>query len=389
MTKVSWKRILQRAGNDLPSSGRPYAERPHLQAVPRSGPRPMQMDDGAGLVAGELESELRRALQRQQASSNHEPQHGGGGGGWDPIFVAQDLRHQEPVSPVPASHYLQAQQPRRSNTARNIIAVSLSAVVVGFAVQQLGSQWSDSDQGGGGGGGGNGGGGQYRNVEQASLGTAIKGKDQSQFVQTGYAIQPLVQPGSPTDLSPVEEAPRTKNLVPQPMQDTSDEAASMFKRDMEEARKLFDNKDQPVAAAPARAPEPVAQPAPTPAPAQIAAVTPSRIAPPAAQKAAPVPAPTTPAGPPVSGAEEGKLMQRASELMQRGDITGARLLFEHLARRGSAIGAFALAQSFDAKYLQKMYVRGLTPDQKQADYWYKRAVELGGTTAAMDSGRRQ
>ncbi len=374
MTKVSWKRILQRAGNDLPSSGRPYAERPHLQAVPRGGPRPVRLDDGPGLVAGELETELRRALQRAQATSGHEPQPPE----WDPIFMAQELRHNEPVSPVPAAHYTQPQPRRRSNTTRNIIAVSLSAVVVGFAIQQVGDQWRDSE-GGGGGGGGNGGGGEYRS-EQASLGAAVKAKDQGKLVNTGYAIQPLIQPGSPTDLAPVEEAPRTKSLLPQ--EDKTADAAATFKRDMEEARKLFDRKEEPVAAAAApklaAEPEPVAEPAPPPA--QIAAVAPARVAPPA-KKAAPAPS-----GPPVSGAEEGKLMQRASELMERGDITGARLLFEHLARRGSAIGAFALAQSYDQKYLQKMYVRGLTADQKQADFWYRRAAELGGTTA-MQGGR--
>jgi hypothetical protein len=383
MTKVSWKRILQRAGNDLPSHGRPFAERPHLQAVARSGPRPVRLDEGPHQVAGELESELRRALQRAQATSHHEPQDQG----WDPIFMAQELRHHEPVAPVPAAHYIQAQAPRRrSSAARTLIAVSLSAVVVGVAVQQLSGQWGSETEygGGGGGGGGNGDGTEYRSTEQASLGAVTK--DQGKLVQTGYAIQPLVHPGNPTDLAPVEEAPRGSRLAPP--QDTSDEAAAMFRRDMEEARKLFDRKDEPALAATARAAEPAPAPAaePAPPPAQIAAVAPARIAPPA-QKAAPAaPAQQAPAGPPVSGAEENKLMQRASDLMQRGDITGARLLFEHLARRGSAIGAFALAQSYDPKYLQKMYVRGLTPDQKQADFWYRKAAELGGTTA-MEGGR--
>lgn len=93
--------------------------------------------------------------------------------------------------------------------------------------------------------------------------------------------------------------------------------------------------------------------------------------------------------PQLSSAEEEKLLQRATGLMQRGDITGARLLFEHLAFRGSALGAFALAQSYDQRYLEKLYVRGLAADQKQADYWYRRAAELGGTSVGVSaSGRR-
>jgi hypothetical protein len=367
MTKVSWKRILQRAGNDLPSNSRPFAEHPHLQPVPRVGPRPVALDDGPAPVAGELESELRRALQRAKSTSGHEPAQQG----WDPIFMAQELRQREPVTPVPTAHYMQSRSPSRSKTTRNLIAASLSAMVVGFAVHQFGGMWQDSEGDGGGGGGNGGGGGQYRSAEQASLGAPMKAKSQGQLVETGYAIQPLVNAGSPTDLGPVEETPRTKSLLPQ---EPAVEAASTFKRDMEEARKLFDRKEEQVA--PARAPEVAAEPTPAAPPAQIAAVAPSRVAPPVAEQ---------PAASGINSAEESKMMQRASDLMQRGDITGARLLFEHIARRGSAIGAFALAQSYDQKYLQKLYVRGLAPDAKQADYWYRRAAELGGTA---DSGKR-
>jgi TPR repeat protein len=41
------------------------------------------------------------------------------------------------------------------------------------------------------------------------------------------------------------------------------------------------------------------------------------------------------------------------------------------------LGAFALAQSYDSKHLKKLLVRGLAPDDKQADYWYRKAAELG------------
>jgi hypothetical protein len=204
----------------------------------------------------------------------------------------------------------------------------------------------------------------------------MRAKDQSEFVQTGYSIQPLINPGNPTDLSPADEAPRTKSLLPQ--ETATSESTASFRRDMEEARKLFDRPEESQAAAPVVEPEPVAPPA------QIAAVTPARIS--APEKAASSSKPTAP-GPSITGGEEGKLMQRATDLMQRGDITGARLLFEHLAFRGSAIGAFALAQSYDQKYLAKFYVRGLTPDQKQADYWYKRAAELGGVMASSGSSK--
>lgn len=370
MTKVSWKRILQRAGNDLPASGRPFAGRPHVTPMPR-GPRPVRVDD-APSVAGELESELRRALQRAQSTPDPDPKHQG----WDPIFMAQGLRHTEPVSPVPASHYAQL-QPRRSKTARNIIVMSLSAAVVGLAVQQLSEGWRNSEGEGGGGGGNGGGTGQYRNADQASLSAPIRAKEQGQVLETGYAIQPMINPGNSTDIGPVEETPHGKaGLLPQEAAPV--DAATSFKRDMEEARKMFDRGEDQASAA--VRPAPASKPAYEQAPAQIAAVAPARIAPPAAD-----PAPS--AG--ISNAEEGKMMQRATDLMQRGDITGARLLFEHIARRGSAIGAFALAQSYDQKYLQKLYVRGLTADPKQADYWYRRAAELGGPSGSENGKIRR
>lgn len=358
MTKVSWKRILQRAGNDLPMSDRSFDDRPRLQAVPLlSGPRPVRMDETPNPVAGELETELRRALQRAKSTPSPEPQPQNQA--WDPIFMARELRHTEPVSPVPASLYKHPISTAGSKTTRNIIAASLSALVVGFAIQQIGSQWLDSEGGGGGGGTG---GGQTRDAEQPSLSAPLKAKDQSKFVQTGYAIQPLINPSNPTDLSPIDEAPRTKNLIPETK---PADATTAFQRDMEEARSLFDRKEEPVAAIPV----------PARAPAQIAAVTPARVAPAeiVSKQTAPVPS--------IDSIEEKKLMQRANELLQRGDVTGARLLFEHLASRGSAIGAFALAQSYDQKYLEKLYVRGLTANQKQADFWYRRAAELGGVAA--------
>jgi hypothetical protein len=379
MTKVSWKRILQRAGNEFPSTGHEIAERPRQQATVR---RPLPASRAAeppSLVAGELETELRRALQRQQGSPAREKQE------WDPIFMAQELRN-EPLMPVPYEAYNSAPPKKRGVTTRNILAVSLSAVVVGFAVQQIGDSWRDSNGGGGGGSGGNGGGGQHQQTESASIAAPLKVKDQAKLVQTGYAIQPLISPGVPVDLEPSYSTPKlgANEPVIAPQEKAASDAAAMFQRDMEEARKLFESKEE--ANARPSMPTPVAAPV-TPSRATIttpvtsAAVTPAAVAP-AAKPSTPVapvavnPSAKTSA---INGAEENKLLARANDLMQRGDITGARLLFEHLAFRGSALGAFALAQSYDPKHLQKLYVRGLTPDQKQADYWYRKAAELGGS----------
>lgn len=396
MTKVSWKRILQRAGNDFSSPGHEIDERPReeVNARPRQATvrRPRAVSQAAeppSLVAGELETELRRALQRQQGSSSRDQQE------WDPIFMAQELRT-EPLMPVPYDAYAAAapQAKKRGATTRNILAVSLSAVVVGFAVQQIGNQWSDSENGGGGGGGGGNDGGQYERTEAASIAAPMKVKDQAKLVQTGYAIQPLISHPAPTELEATYAPPKlvAKEPEPAPQDTANDEAAAMFQRDMEEARKLFESKEEQ--AGRNAAPPVAAQVTPARAPVTTAAVTPAAVAP-----AARAPAPVAPVAvkpsatakpqaekaPSVSSGEENKLLARANDLMERGDITGARLLFEHLAFRGSALGAFALAQSYDAKHLEKLYVRGLAPDAKQADYWYRKAAELGGGQRAKNS----
>ncbi len=227
------------------------------------------------------------------------------------------------------------------------MAVSLSAAVVGFAIQQFGENLRGS-------GGGGGGGGQQRSESPSAMAT-MSAKERTKLVQTGYAIQPLIQPGNQIDLAPVEK--HAPSLVGDEKASGRDEsaaaAAATFKRDVEEAVKLFDTKQVPISEAPIAVP--------VPATATPAAVVPQLIR----------------ADPRLTADDEDKLLQRASGLLKQGDVTGARLLFEHLAYRGSALGAFALAQSYDARYLEKLYVRGLAADQTKADFWYRRAAELG------------
>jgi hypothetical protein len=380
MTKVSWKRILQRAGNDLPNHhGRAFPDGPRLQQHAPRAPRPVA--EPPSLIAGELETELRRALQRSQGGGAVESD------SWDPIYVAREVRHTPPA--VPVSNYRELESKSRGGTAksgaRNVIAASLSAAVLGFGAYQLGIGWG----GGGGGGGGNGGNGDTPS-QSASVSAPLKIADQAKRIETGYAIQPMLQAGQTTDIGPAKEPASLLNPDRGQTERAATDAAAAFKRDMDEAVKLFEDQDRQQAAtseAPER-PQPAArQAAPTrqaPAPTRSAALSadvdqPAASTPQARTNVASVDRGAT--EPKIGGAEEDQLLQRASGLMKRGDVTGARLLFEHLALRGSALGAFALAQSYDPRHLNKLVVRGLTGDQKQADYWYRRAAELGGTGA--------
>jgi hypothetical protein len=351
MTKVSWKRILQRAGNDLPDHGCPFAESAPLHAGHRGGPQPIRDEPAQSSVAGELESELRRALQRSQdAGADVQPQPA-----YEPIFAEREI----PPAPVPVpvrrapDHRAAEAQQRRGGGMRNVVAITLSMAVVGFAYQQMSDMWRS--------GGGGGGGGERQQSQSASVRASIDSRDQTKLVQTGYAIQPLLQPGNQIDLSPADKSAPSLigNDKPTAPADTAAEAAAAFKRDMDEAVKMFETKQVPVSEAPIAVP-------------------------PAAESTPPVTAAPAPPAPKLAsvqsrltGEEEELLLRRATGLMKRGDITGARLLFEHLAYRGSALGAFALAQSYDERYLNQLTIRGLSADQKQADFWYHRASELG------------
>lgn len=76
--------------------------------------------------------------------------------------------------------------------------------------------------------------------------------------------------------------------------------------------------------------------------------------------------------------QEQKLLERAASLVEIGEIASARLMFEHLARQGSGLGALALAQTYDPIYFRAMKtLGGPEADIEKARMWYHIAAELG------------
>ncbi|NKE44959.1 hypothetical protein HB662_09225 [Roseomonas frigidaquae] len=73
------------------------------------------------------------------------------------------------------------------------------------------------------------------------------------------------------------------------------------------------------------------------------------------------------------------LIARGDEMLARGDISAARLLYTRAASAGSAAAATAMGRSFDPAVLGELGARGIRPDPEQAAYWYRRATELGAT----------
>ncbi len=75
------------------------------------------------------------------------------------------------------------------------------------------------------------------------------------------------------------------------------------------------------------------------------------------------------------------MLDQAATLLQNGDIASARLLYEHLAKQGSALGALSLAKTYDAEVLLGLGVVGMRPDEAEALRWYEVAAELGSEPA--------
>ena len=76
------------------------------------------------------------------------------------------------------------------------------------------------------------------------------------------------------------------------------------------------------------------------------------------------------------------LVKRGDDQMRVGNVSAARLLYQHAAEGGLAAGAMALAATFDDAELKKLrVVGGVQADPKQAQRWYERAWELGSPEA--------
>lgn len=85
----------------------------------------------------------------------------------------------------------------------------------------------------------------------------------------------------------------------------------------------------------------------------------------AVEKKAPLPA--------LSPAEVETLLTRGTNLLEEGDVAGARLLLEYAAQRGSKEAMVKLAQSYDPDHLLKLAVHGVQPNAELSAHWYSRA----------------
>lgn len=76
------------------------------------------------------------------------------------------------------------------------------------------------------------------------------------------------------------------------------------------------------------------------------------------------------------------MIKSGGDLMANRDYAAARLMYQRAAEAGSAMAAFALAETYDPLVVGKLNARGgITADSAMAATWYEKAKELGSSEA--------
>jgi TPR repeat protein len=84
-----------------------------------------------------------------------------------------------------------------------------------------------------------------------------------------------------------------------------------------------------------------------------------------------------PASPKIGDATARDLVARADRLLEKGDIVGARAVYQRAAELGDASAALALGATYDPNRLWSLGALGLAGNKERARQWYQRASELG------------
>jgi TPR repeat protein len=74
-------------------------------------------------------------------------------------------------------------------------------------------------------------------------------------------------------------------------------------------------------------------------------------------------------------------LEKANQLLEKGDIVAARTLYQRAAEMGSGSGALMLGSTYDPRRLWSLGVLGMVGNKERARQWYLRASELGNPEA--------
>ncbi len=333
MNQVPWRRILERADGGVPSEGGAAIINLHDRAPGRQRSRRPVRPEHHAERALDLENELGHALKqaererRERAAAGTPPQ-------WEPIYSNNEIGR----GPLPPQRSLVTRrQARKSGSrGRNLLAIALSLAIIGFAFHQIGDQWpadprdraSTRDNPA-----------PERHTAAGAGGDWIAQPDRSAGGSTQFERKRIdLRPSLATEggSAPAAQAPKT------PSEATLDadiqEAARLLSRAERERTEVRETKTSARTGAE-----------------QVN----------------------------VSTSTEQMILRRGHRLMAQGHITGARLIFESLAEQKSALGAFALAQTYDPNFLKSRSIPGAKPDKALAAKWYQYAAQLTSSESSQ------
>jgi hypothetical protein len=72
-----------------------------------------------------------------------------------------------------------------------------------------------------------------------------------------------------------------------------------------------------------------------------------------------------------------ELLEKASRLLDKGDIIAARAVYQRAAEMGNGSAALMLGSTYDPRRLWSLGVIGMVGNKERARQWYSRAAELG------------
>lgn len=84
---------------------------------------------------------------------------------------------------------------------------------------------------------------------------------------------------------------------------------------------------------------------------------------------------------PASPADADAFARRGDQLLQTGDVVGARLCYERAAAGGMAAAATRVGKTYDPIFLATVGVQGLQGDPSEAAAWYRRGISAGDPEA--------
>jgi TPR repeat protein len=75
-------------------------------------------------------------------------------------------------------------------------------------------------------------------------------------------------------------------------------------------------------------------------------------------------------------------VERGTALVGSGDVAAARLYYEPAVNAGDAQAAIYLGETYDPHFLKRArFAKAVRGDARIAEYWYRRARELGSSDA--------